>query len=88
MGCRSGGPGRGRVRVKHERTFGKRGARRMAIRGIGAALIGGLALLLWARLKLVTDTPRMVYADPPASSAEPSGGQPPAGQASVGADRE
>ena len=29
-----------------------------------------LGLLLWARLKLVTATPRMVYADPKASAVD------------------
>ena len=31
-------------------------------------LLLALGLLLWARLKLVTDTPRMVYADPKAAA--------------------
>jgi hypothetical protein len=39
------------------------------MRSVCLAAIGGLALLLWARLKLVTDTPRMVYADPPIGAA-------------------
>jgi hypothetical protein len=39
-----------------------------------------LGLLLWARLKLVTDTPRMVYADPKsrASSVDQPGSPGPA----------
>ena len=42
-------------------------------------LLLALGLLLWARLKLVTDTPRMVYADPKAAATTE---QPPAGVAS------
>jgi hypothetical protein len=32
-------------------------------------LLSGLALLLWARLKLVTGAPRTAYADPDRSAA-------------------
>lgn len=51
--------------------------RQRSLRGVGVALVVALGLLLWARLKLVTDTPRMVYADPPAGLAE---GQPERGE--------
>jgi len=39
-------------------------------------LVLALGLLLWARLKLVTDTPRMVYADPKASAGLDAGAPP------------
>jgi hypothetical protein len=39
-------------------------------------LVLALGLLLWARLKLVTDTPRMVYADPKASAGLDAGALP------------
>lgn len=42
-------------------------ARRL-VRVIGVGLVAALGLLLWARLKLVTATPRMVYADPDAQT--------------------
>ncbi len=52
--------------------MGERG-RRESVRGRAARVVvlstvAALGLLLWARLKLVTETPRMVYADPPASA--------------------
>lgn len=46
-------------------------------------LLLALGLLLWARLKLVTDTPRMVYADPKAAA---STDQPPV-EGAPGAER-
>lgn len=49
----TGGMGRGRA-YRRRRSF----------RGLGMTLVLMLGLLLWARLKLVTATPRMVYADP------------------------
>ena len=53
--------------------FGNGTVRRRTMRGLGVTLALALGLLLWARLKLVTDTPRMVYADPEAKQAD---GQP------------
>lgn len=50
--------------------------RSRSFRAAGIALVGTLSLLLWSRLKLVTDSPRMVYADPegqPAIDAEGAG---------------
>lgn len=44
-------------------------------RGFRVSMLGLVlccGLLLWARLKLVTQTPRMVYADPESSSPERS----------------
>jgi hypothetical protein len=48
----------------------KRPIRRRSLRGVGMTLMLVLGLLLWARLKLVTDTPRMVYADPKISATD------------------
>lgn len=39
--------------------------RRRAFRAAGITLLSVFSLLLWSRLKMVTDTPRMVYAVPP-----------------------
>lgn len=38
--------------------------RRQLFRGLALAAVAACGLLLWARLKLVTQTPRMVYAEP------------------------
>lgn len=66
-------------------STGKHGCsvRRRSARGVGMMLLLALGLLLWARLKLVTDTPRMVYADPKAAATTD---QPP-GVGAAGAER-
>ena len=46
-----------------------RSGRGRSWRGVAVMLAVALGLLLWARLKLVTDTPRMVYADPKARAS-------------------
>ncbi|MDQ7014429.1 MAG: hypothetical protein Q9O74_11120 [Planctomycetota bacterium] len=48
--------------------------RRRSFRAAGITLASVFSLLMWSRLKMVTDTPRMVYADP--KSAETTGGEP------------
>ncbi|MCC7388631.1 MAG: hypothetical protein IT431_07665 [Phycisphaerales bacterium] len=63
-----------------------RSGRARSWRGVAAMLAVALGLLLWARLKLVTDTPRMVYADPKARSASVDpGASPEASAGDVGA---
>ncbi|MFG0260299.1 MAG: hypothetical protein ACF8LK_08095 [Phycisphaerales bacterium JB041] len=53
---------------------GTRSLRRRSFRAAGITLASVFSLLLWSRLKMVTDTPRMVYADP--KSAETAGAEP------------
>ena len=53
---------------------GSQSLRRRSYRAAGITLLSVFSLLLWARLKMVTDTPRMVYADP--KSAEIAGADP------------
>lgn len=43
--------------------------RQRSLRLAGVTVALALGLLLWARLKLVTGTPRMVYADPKAAAS-------------------
>lgn len=45
---------------------GSRADKRRLISGLCVCAVASLGLLLWARLKIVTNTPRMVYADPKA----------------------
>lgn len=47
-----------------------RSLRRRSFRAAGVLVLSVFSLLLWSRLKMVTDTPRMVYADP--KRAEPA----------------
>jgi hypothetical protein len=44
--------------------------RRRAFHAAGLAMVSVTALLLWSRLKLVTNTPRTVYADPDGPEAD------------------
>ena len=53
---------------------GSQSLRRRSFRAAGVTLASVFSLLLWSRLKMVTDTPRMVYADP--KSAETTGAEP------------
>ena len=53
---------------------GSQSLRRRSFRAAGVTLASVFSLLLWSRLKMVTDTPRMVYADP--KSAEATGAEP------------
>jgi|GEM_PF-3291443 len=53
---------------------GSQSLRRRSFRAAGVTLASVFSLLLWSRLKMVTDTPRMVYADP--KSAETAGAEP------------
>lgn len=53
---------------------GSQSFRRRSFRAAGVTLASVFSLLLWSRLKMVTDTPRMVYADP--KSAETAGAEP------------
>lgn len=53
---------------------GSRSLRRRSFRAAGITLASVFSLLLWSRLKMVTDTPRMVYADP--KTAETTGAEP------------
>ncbi|MCW5775793.1 MAG: hypothetical protein KIS87_05030 [Phycisphaeraceae bacterium] len=46
------------------RGWASRGRRPSGFRLAMVALTGALSLLIWQRLRLVTDTPRSVYAEP------------------------
>lgn len=61
---------------------GSQSLRRRSFRAAGVTLASVFSLLLWSRLKMVTDTPRMVYADP--KSAETAGAEPLPGAGSDG----
>ena len=50
----------------------KRISRRTLLRGVCMGVVLSTGLLLWARLKIVTSTPRMVYAEPDATPADKS----------------
>jgi hypothetical protein len=62
------------------------GKRRQFVTVVGAAALGGLALLIWAKLRMVAGVPRTALADPkqvmrpqpPAPASRPQPG-PPAG---------
>lgn len=60
---------------------GSHSLRRRSFRAAGVTLASVFSLLLWSRLKMVTDTPRMVYADP--KSAEATGAEPLPGPGAV-----
>lgn len=47
--------------------------RRAAVVLLIGLIGGGVALLLWARLRLVTDIPRTAYAEPEQEAAQDSG---------------
>ncbi len=66
----------------HQTQQGSGSLRRRSFRAAGITLASVFSLLMWSRLKMVTDTPRMVYADP--KSAETTGGEP---QSTPGTDR-
>lgn len=51
-------------------TNGSREDKRRLVSGLCVCAVASLGLLLWARLKIVTNTPRMVYADPKAGQVD------------------
>lgn len=55
-----------------ERSKSGTGGLRAGKLGVVALVGGGLALLLWAKLRLVTDVPRTAYAEPEVR-VDPSG---------------